>query len=47
MEEKEKIRLDRNKEVKKMLEETKFGVRDMPIAKYHKLQQKIQEREKL
>lgn len=38
MEEKEKLRLDRNKEVKKMLEETKFGGREMPIAKFNKLQ---------
>lgn len=38
MDEKEKQRLERNKEVKKMLEETKFGGREMPIADFHKLQ---------
>lgn len=30
-----------------MLEETKFGGREMPIADFHKLQQKIQARDKL
>ena len=38
MDEKEKQILERNKEVKKMLEETKFGGREMPIADFHKLQ---------